>query len=156
MQAAAFYSEQAAELHRLHQRSLQLQQSQQDALCPTEAAICYHQTIRVIQLLQRSEFRSSCVSFHDLEVARAESLASTFPTVIVYVVDTPRCTSPTTFMSNMLYACRFLPCSPVPLRHHHSAPTRSALTVPHCPRQHHVQDQVTDGAVLQQDRHPLP
>jgi GTPase SAR1 family protein len=34
-----------------------------------------------------------------------ESLASTFPTVIVYVVDTPRCASPTTFMSNMLYAC---------------------------------------------------
>jgi len=33
-----------------------------------------------------------------------ETLASTFPTVILYVVDTSRCTSPTTFMSNMLYA----------------------------------------------------
>jgi GPN-loop GTPase len=32
----------------------------------------------------------------------------TFPTVLVYVVDTPRTTEPTTFMSNMLYACSIL------------------------------------------------
>lgn len=38
-----------------------------------------------------------------------ESLASTFPTVIVYVVDTPRTASPNTFVSNMLYACRYSP-----------------------------------------------
>jgi hypothetical protein len=38
----------------------------------------------------------------------SESLASTFPTVIVYVIDTPRNTSPVTFMSNMLYACSIL------------------------------------------------
>eukprot|EP00941_MAST-03F_sp_MAST-3F-sp1_P002153 g2153.t1 len=31
-------------------------------------------------------------------------LASSFPTVLVYVIDTPRCLSPATFMSNMLYA----------------------------------------------------
>jgi GPN-loop GTPase len=37
-----------------------------------------------------------------------ESLASLFPTVIVYVVDTPRTASPNTFMSNMLYACSIL------------------------------------------------
>ncbi|XP_078261860.1 GPN-loop GTPase 1 [Rhinoraja longicauda] len=37
-----------------------------------------------------------------------ESLASTFPTVIVYVMDTSRSTSPVTFMSNMLYACSIL------------------------------------------------
>ena len=36
-----------------------------------------------------------------------ESLASSFPTVLIYVIDTPRTTSPTTFMSNMLYACRY-------------------------------------------------
>ena len=35
----------------------------------------------------------------------SESLASTYPTVILYVVDTPRTTSPVTFMSNMMYAC---------------------------------------------------
>eukprot|EP00924_Labyrinthula_sp_SR-Ha-C_P014010 augustus_masked-scaffold_5-processed-gene-20.28-mRNA-1 protein AED:0.06 eAED:0.06 QI:0/-1/0/1/-1/1/1/0/341 len=34
-----------------------------------------------------------------------KSLASNFRTVILYVIDTPRCESPTTFMSNMLYAC---------------------------------------------------
>ena len=35
-----------------------------------------------------------------------EALASTYPTVVLYVVDTPRSTNPATFMSNMLYACR--------------------------------------------------
>jgi len=37
-----------------------------------------------------------------------ESLASTFPTVVVYVMDLERSTSPITFMSNMLYACSVL------------------------------------------------
>ncbi|KAI4364499.1 hypothetical protein MLD38_020581 [Melastoma candidum] len=37
-----------------------------------------------------------------------EAFASTFPTVITYVVDTPRSESPVTFMSNMLYACSIL------------------------------------------------
>lgn len=42
-------------------------------------------------------------------------LASSFPTVIMYVTDTPRCTSPTTFMSNMLYASSVLYKSQLPL-----------------------------------------
>ncbi|VVC39863.1 GPN-loop GTPase,P-loop containing nucleoside triphosphate hydrolase [Cinara cedri] len=37
-----------------------------------------------------------------------ECLASTFPTVVVYVMDLERSTSPVTFMSNMLYACSVL------------------------------------------------
>ncbi|XP_076472989.1 GPN-loop GTPase 1-like [Babylonia areolata] len=37
-----------------------------------------------------------------------ESLASTFATVVVYVMDTSRSTNPVTFMSNMLYACSIL------------------------------------------------
>lgn len=37
-----------------------------------------------------------------------EAFASTFPTVVTYVVDTPRSTNPVTFMSNMLYACSIL------------------------------------------------
>ncbi|XP_052798294.1 GPN-loop GTPase 1-like [Mya arenaria] len=37
-----------------------------------------------------------------------ESLASTFPTVVVYVMDTSRSVSPVTFMSNMTYACSIL------------------------------------------------
>lgn len=32
--------------------------------------------------------------------------ASSFPSVVVYVMDTSRSTNPVTFMSNMLYACR--------------------------------------------------
>lgn len=36
------------------------------------------------------------------------SLASAMPTCVVYVVDTPRCQSAVTFMSNMLYACSIL------------------------------------------------
>lgn len=37
-----------------------------------------------------------------------QTLASSFPTALVYVVDTARTTSPSTFMSNMLYACSIL------------------------------------------------
>ena len=35
-----------------------------------------------------------------------DAVASTCPTVVAYVIDTPRTTAPATFMSNMLYACR--------------------------------------------------
>lgn len=34
-------------------------------------------------------------------------LSSSLPTVLIYVVDTPRSSQPVTFMSNMLYACRY-------------------------------------------------
>ena len=38
----------------------------------------------------------------------AESFASQFPTCIAFVMDTPKCTEPRTFMSNMLQACSVL------------------------------------------------
>lgn len=34
-----------------------------------------------------------------------EAFASTFPTMVLYIIDTPRCQHPQTFMSNMLQAC---------------------------------------------------
>ena len=37
-----------------------------------------------------------------------EALAAQYPTVLLYLVDTPRCRQPATFMSNMLYACSIL------------------------------------------------
>ncbi|XP_062863568.1 GPN-loop GTPase 1 [Trichomycterus rosablanca] len=37
-----------------------------------------------------------------------EALASTFPCVVMYVMDTSRSVNPVTFMSNMLYACSIL------------------------------------------------
>ncbi|KAI0260596.1 XPA-binding protein 1 [Gloeopeniophorella convolvens] len=37
-----------------------------------------------------------------------DAVASALPTVIAYVVDTPRTVAPATFMSNMLYACSIL------------------------------------------------
>ncbi|XP_037103393.1 GPN-loop GTPase 1-like [Syngnathus acus] len=37
-----------------------------------------------------------------------EALASSFPCVVLYVLDTSRSVSPVTFMSNMLYACSIL------------------------------------------------
>ena len=37
-----------------------------------------------------------------------ETLASTGPTVILYVMDVSKCVSPVTFMSNMMYACSIL------------------------------------------------
>ncbi|KAI2472680.1 hypothetical protein F4781DRAFT_382590 [Annulohypoxylon bovei var. microspora] len=44
-----------------------------------------------------------------------ESLASTFPTVIAYIIDTPRTASTSTFMSNMLYACSILYKTKLPM-----------------------------------------
>ncbi|EGW30109.1 uncharacterized protein SPAPADRAFT_52939 [Spathaspora passalidarum NRRL Y-27907] len=44
-----------------------------------------------------------------------EAFASTFPTVVAYIVDTPRNTSPATFMSNMLYACSILYKTKLPM-----------------------------------------
>ena len=41
-------------------------------------------------------------------LAHSDSLALAFPTCVLYVVDTTRCSSPATFMSNMLYACSIL------------------------------------------------
>jgi len=45
----------------------------------------------------------------------AESLATALPTVLVYVIDTVRCSSAVTFMSNMLYACSILYKMKLPL-----------------------------------------
>jgi len=42
-------------------------------------------------------------------------LASTFPTVIAYIIDTPRTASTSTFMSNMLYACSILYKTKLPM-----------------------------------------
>lgn len=44
-----------------------------------------------------------------------DALASAFPTVIAYIIDTPRTTSPATFMSNMLYACSILYKTKLPM-----------------------------------------
>ena len=44
-----------------------------------------------------------------------ELLATAFPTVILYITDTQRSSSPTTFMSNMLYACSILYKSQLPM-----------------------------------------
>ncbi|EIW77732.1 XPA-binding protein 1 [Coniophora puteana RWD-64-598 SS2] len=37
-----------------------------------------------------------------------DAIASSFPTVIAYIIDTARCVAPATFMSNMLYACSIM------------------------------------------------
>lgn len=44
-----------------------------------------------------------------------ESMASSFPTVIAYIIDTPRTSSTSTFMSNMLYACSILYKTKLPM-----------------------------------------
>lgn len=44
-----------------------------------------------------------------------ETFASSFPTIFIYVIDTTRCTNPTTFMSNMLHACSILYKTRLPL-----------------------------------------
>jgi len=37
-----------------------------------------------------------------------DTLAASYPTVVAYIIDTPRSTNPATFMSNMLYACSIM------------------------------------------------
>jgi len=44
-----------------------------------------------------------------------DMLASIMPTIILFVVDTPRCKNPSTFMANMLYACSILYKTRLPL-----------------------------------------
>ncbi|CZR62070.1 related to XPA binding protein [Phialocephala subalpina] len=44
-----------------------------------------------------------------------DSLASSCPTVIAYIIDTPRTASTSTFMSNMLYACSILYKTKLPM-----------------------------------------
>ena len=44
-----------------------------------------------------------------------ETLASTFPTVVCYVMDAARSCNPTTFMSNMMYSCGILYRTQLPL-----------------------------------------
>lgn len=44
-----------------------------------------------------------------------EAFASAFPTIIAYIVDTPRTAAPSTFMSNMLYACSILYKTKLPM-----------------------------------------
>jgi hypothetical protein len=45
----------------------------------------------------------------------ADLFASTFPTVVMYVIDTPRSTAPQTFMSNMLQAVSILYKTKLPM-----------------------------------------
>ncbi len=45
----------------------------------------------------------------------SDSLAATYPTMLAYIIDTSRCNSPKTFMSNMLYACSILYKTKLPL-----------------------------------------
>jgi GTPase SAR1 family protein len=44
-----------------------------------------------------------------------EALATTFPSIITFIVDTPRCQNPKTFISNMLQACSILYRTRLPL-----------------------------------------
>ena len=44
-----------------------------------------------------------------------ELFASSFPTIVIFVVDTVRCVHPKTFMSNMLQACSILYKTRLPL-----------------------------------------
>ena len=52
--------------------------------------------------------RPSCMVEHELQRIASIRSPPQLPTCIVYVVDTERCKNPTSFMSNMLYACSIL------------------------------------------------
>ncbi len=74
---------------------------------------------QVLDLVEKRSGVNECVIFDtpgQIEVFTwsasgsiiAESLATRFPTCVVYVMDSVRSTNPVTFMSNMLYACSIL------------------------------------------------
>ena len=44
-----------------------------------------------------------------------EAFSSSFPTIMTFVADTPRCANPSTFMSTMLYSCSMMYRSRVPM-----------------------------------------
>jgi len=60
-----------------------------------------------------------------------ELFASSFRTVVAYVVDTPRCVHAQTFMSNMLQACSILYKSQLPLLLARACAPSLAASLPH-------------------------
>ena len=71
----------------------------------TKLNLCHH--LAVSQLLVCALALTSIVFRVDTYWSIVHQ-ASTFPTVVAYVMDTARSVSPVTFMSNMLYACSIL------------------------------------------------
>ncbi|KAH8988292.1 XPA-binding protein 1 [Lactarius hatsudake] len=68
-------------------------------------------TTKFDQVLDLVEKRAESVDYVIVDTPGAiitDAVASSLPTVIAYIVDTPRATAPATFMSNMLYACSIL------------------------------------------------
>uniref|UniRef100_A0A183DY49 GPN-loop GTPase n=1 Tax=Gongylonema pulchrum TaxID=637853 RepID=A0A183DY49_9BILA len=79
----------------------------------------FWQTFQVVDFIKlRSEQRPFCLVDTPGQIEAftwsasgyiiTDALASTFPTMIAFVVDSVRAANPTTFMSNMLYACSIL------------------------------------------------
>ncbi|KZV98654.1 hypothetical protein EXIGLDRAFT_727375 [Exidia glandulosa HHB12029] len=66
---------------------------------------------QVLSLVEKRADELQCV----YSAIITDAVASTFPTVVAYIVDTPRCAAPATFMSNMLYACSILYKTRLPL-----------------------------------------
>ena len=65
----------------------------------TEALVGVHAVVCLLSLLTRdTQFLFVLCVFQ----------ASSFPCVVIYVMDTSRSVNPVTFMSNMLYACRYV------------------------------------------------
>lgn len=80
-----------------------------------------------------------------------DAVAASFPTVVAYVIDTARTTAPATFMSNMLYACRWAFLVKNVFNMSDPFATSGMLRVPHSP-QHSIQDQTTIHPCFQQNR----
>lgn len=71
--------------------------------------------LKVKNIIVDTPGQIECFVWLALGAIITEAFALQFPTVIAYVVDTPRNTSPTTFMSNMLYACSILYKTKLPM-----------------------------------------
>jgi GTPase SAR1 family protein len=78
-----------------------------------------------------------------------ESIAASLPTVLVFVVDTPRSQSPATFCSNMLYACSVMYRTKLPM----VIAFNKIDVVPHAFAQEWMQDFETFNRALDEERH---
>lgn len=62
----------------------------------------YHPHVSTTNLLGQTELFTWSASGAII----TDAVASSFPTVVGYIIDTPQATAPVTFMSNIVYACR--------------------------------------------------
>lgn len=72
---------------------------------PSAQIIANHETQRNSYILVDTPGQIEIFTWSASGAIITDAMASAGPTVVAYIIDTPRTSAPATFMSNMLYAC---------------------------------------------------